>query len=408
MNEVFGEENLVCQLVWKSRQNEDTRAKTGVSVDHEYVVCYGRSETVPLRGAEKDLAKFSNPDDDPRGPWRSADLTGLATADRRPNLHYELTDPATGTVYECPPKGWRFDRSTMARKIEEGRVLFPENGQGRPRHKLFVNEMASQYKNITSVIQDFNTGQGTREANDLLGDGVMDFPKPSALPKLLCAQAAPDGSDLILDFFSGSCTTAQAVLELNREDGGNRRFIMVQLPEPTGREDFPTIAEIGKERIRRVIARMKQGDAGKLDLQDREQPEDLGFRVFKLQASNLQGWAPVSADDEAAVREQLQQQLEPLKEGWTEEAVIAEIALKEGFGLTYGTERVEGVRGNVVYRVTDPDRAEGMYVCLDERLSDETWRGLKLSGEYLFVCRDRALTDTQAANLALQCRLHVI
>ncbi len=102
MNEIFGEENWLGTFVWKSRQMVDNRTKTGISVDHEYVLCYGRSEDSVLRGSEKDLSKFSNPDNDPRGPWRSADMTGLATKDRRPNLHYDLEDPSTGIVYPCP------------------------------------------------------------------------------------------------------------------------------------------------------------------------------------------------------------------------------------------------------------------------------------------------------------------
>jgi adenine-specific DNA-methyltransferase len=146
-NETFGEEAFVAQFVWKSRVSEDTRAKT-------YVLCYGASESQALRGAHKDLSKFANPDNDPRGPWRSADLTGLATRDARPNLHYDLVDPATSLNYGCPPKGWRFDPTTMRRKIAEGRVLWPANPDGRPRHKLFLNEMESQFKNISSVLSN--------------------------------------------------------------------------------------------------------------------------------------------------------------------------------------------------------------------------------------------------------------
>lgn len=258
-DEVFGAENFVGQLVWKSRVSEDTRSITGLSNDHEYIVSYRRSESGRLRGVEKDLGKFSNPDNDRRGPWRSADITGLATRDRRPNLHYELVDPSTGQVYPPPHKGWRYERSTMATKIEEGRVLWPIDPGGRPRHKLFVNEMASPFKSATSVLQSWSTANGTREVNELLGGGVFDFPKPTGLIKFLIDQSSTgQPGDLVLDFFAGSSSTAHAVMLQNALDGEARRFIMVQLDERPGEKSaaanagFESIAEISRERIRRA------------------------------------------------------------------------------------------------------------------------------------------------------------
>lgn len=147
MDEVFGADRFIGQIVWKSRLSEDARNVSGLSTDHEYVLAYGSYSSTALRGAEKDLTKFSNPDRDPRGDWRSADLTGLATRARRPNLHYDLIDPKTRTNYGCPPMGWRFDRETMKLKIAEGRILFPRDREGRPRHKLFKDEMKSLFKN---------------------------------------------------------------------------------------------------------------------------------------------------------------------------------------------------------------------------------------------------------------------
>ena len=138
MDEVYGEENFVGVFAWKSRVSEDTRAKSGLSSDHEYVLIYRRSDLGRLAGNEKDGSTFSNPDDDKRGPWRSADLTGLATRERRPNLHYDLIDPEAGINYGCPPKGWRFEPATMETKIKEKRVLWPSSSSGRPRHKLFL------------------------------------------------------------------------------------------------------------------------------------------------------------------------------------------------------------------------------------------------------------------------------
>jgi adenine-specific DNA-methyltransferase len=408
MNEVFGEENLLAQLVWKSRKMVDNRTISGISVDHEYVICYGKSREVTLRGSEKDLSKFSNPDDDPRGPWRSADLTGLVTKDRRPNLHYDLPDPATGIVYPCPPKGWRFDPAEMRRRIDEGRVLFPQDGRGRPRHKLFLNEMKSLFTGFSSIVApDVFTQDGTKELLDLFGKEVIQFPKPLGLIRQLLRQSAAE-NDLVVDFFAGSATTAQALLDLNREDNGSRRFVMVQLPEPTGRQDYPTIAEIGKERIRRVIARMKEEDEGRLDLSTRDAPEDLGFRVFKLARSHYRPWQGVDGDTPEAYAAQMALFTDPLVEGWTVPGVIWEVALKEGFDLASRVERVASLAANAVYRVTDEDKDQSLTICLDEPLDADTLSTLNLTKEDLFVCRDTALDDALAANLALQCRLKTI
>ncbi len=414
MNEVFGEENFVATLVWKSRRSEDTRAKTGVSIDHEYIVCYRKSDVGVLRGADKDLEKFANPDNDPRGPWRSADLTGLATKERRPNLHYDLIDPETAINYGCPHKGWRFDPTTMGRKIEESRVLFPENGKGRPRHKLFLNEMKSLYKNISSVLTEPTTADGTRELNHLLGNSIFDFPKPTALLQLLVQQVT-DGTEFVLDFFSGSGTTSHAVLNANRMDNGSRSFIAVQLPEAAPpnsdaeKEGYKTIADISKERIRRVIHRMKEEAKGQQDMfKDRENPEDLGFRVFKLAQSNYRQWRGLEERDGEAWAQEMELFIDPLLPGWKPEDVIWETAIKQGYGLASTIEELGGIKTNRVWRVFDPDSEQSYRICLDDKLKDKTVAEFHLAKDDLFICRDVALTDEQAANLALQCKLKTV
>jgi adenine-specific DNA-methyltransferase len=226
---------------------------------------------------------------------------------------------------------------------------------------------------------------------------------------MLDISTEPRENDIVLDFFAGSCTTAQAVLELNREEGGDRRFIMVQMPEPTGVPDLPTIAEVGKERIRRVIARMRAEDTRKLDVSTRETPEDLGFRVFRLAPSNYRNWTGIDARDETDLAEEYARQMDlfidALVDGWEPSAVIAEVALKEaGFGLNYAVEML----GDDLYRVSDPDTDRSFYLSLaqDVQLSDV--EPLGLTAETLFVCRAMALDDTTAGNLQLQCRLKVI
>jgi adenine-specific DNA-methyltransferase len=335
LDDVFGEENFIAQLVWKARVSEDTRAINGVSTDHEYLICYGRSEAATFRGAEKDETKFDNRDNDTRGPWRSADLTGLAGPAARPNLHYDLINPATGINYGCPPKGWRYEPSTMEKKIAEGRILFPTESTGRPRHKLFLNEIENQFKNMTSVLTSASTADGTREANVLLGPSVFSFPKPVNLLKLLVEQATTE-EHVILDFFAGSGTTGHAVMAQNATDGGNRRYILVQLPEPLSpanrdqktAADFcdqhgkpRTIAELTKERLRRVGAKIK--DENPLFI------GDTGFRTYKLSTSNIRAWNP--GDDLAG---DIEAHISNLLPDRSEDDLLTELLLKTGLDLT--------------------------------------------------------------------------
>lgn len=244
LDEVFGQDNFVANFIWKSRLSEDNRNKTGASIDHEYVICFRKSDEGILLGTEKDVSKFANPDNDPRGPWRSADLTGLLSKEDRPNCHYDLINPATKIKYDCPPKGWRFDKTTMAKKIEEARVLWPASNDGRPRHKLFLNEMKSLNKNASTLLEGVNTSQGTKELEQILGASAFPFPKPRSLITALVSQIS-DTDCIVLDSFAGSGTTAHAVLALNKEDGGNRKFILVEC------EDYADT--ITAERVRRVI-----------------------------------------------------------------------------------------------------------------------------------------------------------
>ncbi|MBE0410354.1 MAG: site-specific DNA-methyltransferase [Anaerolineales bacterium] len=410
MNEIFGEENFIGQLIWKRRQTVDSRAKTGLSEDHEYVVVFGKGGETKLRGQLIDLSKFSNPDNDPRGDWWSADLTGLATKDQRPNLHYELVNPETGITYPCPENGWRYSIETMDKLIAEKRILWPATPDGRPRLKRFRSDREDDYTNLSSVLNTVYTTQGTRALKELFdGQDVLDFPKPVELIRLLIEQIT-NLDDVILDFFAGSATTAQAVFDLNRLDGGNRKFILVQLPEPTGNQDFSTISDIGKERISRVIARIHATQDNlnqmKLPLDSDQIPEDLGFRVYKLAPSHFKPWVGVEEKGAQAYAQQMELFRDPLVEGWTDEGVLTELAIKHGFSLSAQFEALEGVEK--LYRVSDLEKEQSFLVCLASRISLEDVAALNLQKEDLFICRDAALDDETAANLALQCQLETI
>ena len=258
-DEIFGESNFVTQFVWKSRQNKDNRNLNGVSVDHEYILAYSKLSGVRIfKGEERSGEGYSNPDNDPNGAWASANMAGIATESQRPNLHYDLINPATGINYGRPKMGWRYDRKTMAKLIAENKILWPDNPSGRPRKKTYLNELSGNLPGFSSVVgENLFTRSGTVEIDSLFEQRIFNFPKPSELIKCFVSQiTAP--SDIILDFFSGSATSAHAVMRLNAEDSGHRKFIMVQLPEPCDEKSeaykagYKTICDIGKERIRRA------------------------------------------------------------------------------------------------------------------------------------------------------------
>jgi adenine-specific DNA-methyltransferase len=350
MNEVFGEENCIGELIWKSRQNKDNRNISGLSIDHEYVLTYSKSNNERrLKGAERKIEQYSNPDNDERGKWVSGNMVGLLPEHQRPNCHYDLINPETGINYGKPKMGWRYDKKTMAKLIAEKRILWPKNKDGRPRRKVFLSDVSSELPNYTSIIgEKIYTRNGTKEIDELFKAKYFDFPKPSALISELTKQVCFGlDSDIILDFFSGSATTAHAVLELNKKDGGNRKFICVQLPEKCDEKSeaykagYKTIAEIGKERIRRVIRKIMEEQEGKLDLDGTNGKQDLGFKVFKLQDSNFKIWR-TQIENEEQLLEQLQQHLEPLDENIKTEDVLFELLLKSGVPLTAKIEEKAG------------------------------------------------------------------
>lgn len=408
MNEAFGEENFIAQLVWKSRQYPDARANTGISTDHEYILVYVRSDEFRFRGSERDETKFDNPDDDPRGPWMSRSMLGLATADQRPNLHYEIVDPSTGNRFSPPADtGWRYGKDKMQKLTDEHCILFPPTPEGRPREKKFRKDMTGDFIGFPSIIQDVFTAQGTAEIREIFGFQAIDFPKPSLLVQRLIEQTTSD-DDIVMDLFGGSATTAHAVLAQNRKDGGSRSFLIVQLPEPIINGEYKTIAEVAKERIRRVTAHFAKAAETKLDLTERQVPEDLGFRVFKLTPPNIQQWRAEEERDPDTYAQKLSLFNDPLVFGWKAENVIWEVALREGFGLRTTFQVRQLGNGNNVYEVIDIDSKQVFFICLDDQVRADLIRQLPLTPDDLFVCRDMALDDSAAANLALQCRLKTI
>ena len=226
-DDLFGEQKYIGTFIWKSRQNKDNRNITGISVDHEYVLVYAKQMNIRnFKGGERQTERYSNPDNDPRGPWTSGNMVGIATEEQRPNLHYDFIDHRTGINYGKPLMGWRYDRNTMKRLVDEDRIIFPDTPDGRPRRKVFLSDVKEVRPGFSSVIgTDIYRRTGTSDIVSVFGNRVFDFPKPVELLIQLLEQTTDDNS-IVLDFFAGSGTTAHAVLELNKRDSGHRRFIV--------------------------------------------------------------------------------------------------------------------------------------------------------------------------------------
>lgn len=403
-DEVFGEGNFIAQFIWQSRQNKDNRNITGVSVDHEYIICYSKQYGQRVfHGTERKTEQYNNPDNDPRGPWTSANMVGLATEEARPNLHYDLINPQDGVNYGCPAKGWRYDRNTMKRLIDEDRIIWPDSPSGRPRKKSFLFELSDNLPGYSSVFSSgVYTNTATKELTSIFNGHWFDFPKPIEIIRQLIQQTT-DSDDIILDFFSGSATTAHAVMQLNAEDGGNRRFILVQLPEVCDENSeafkagYKNICEIGKERIRRAGMKLSETAEQMQIGDDEKQPLDIGFRVFKLDTSNLKTWDSTPIEDEQLqlLFDRMNGMIHRVKSDRSDMDMVSEIMLKLGIPLTYSVAAVD-VNGKTAYTVGDDCL---LLICLAENVQPAD---VDAMAEYtpakLIISRDSFTDDTAMAN----------
>ncbi len=407
-DEIFGEGNFYASFVWQ-RRSGSMDSTDGTSTDHEYVLCYGKKKD-RLKGLKRTFEKYKNPDNDPRGPWIADNLSaGKAGGD----VYYEITDPETGNTF-LPPKGryWPYSPTTMKEKILEKRIIFPKEKPGRPMLKRFQNEAMSDYLPVSSLMRNFtekslpsnvltsalNT-RGTSEVQTLFQNKVFTFPKSIILLESLMSQVIERlDSDIVFDFFSGSATTAHAVMDLNSKDGGNRKFVMVQLPEAVDdnsesyKAGYPNICEIGKERIRRAGELIKK-ESGREDL-------DIGFKVLKLDSSNIKEWDATTAN----LEQSLFDAIDNIKEDRTTDDLLYEILLKYGLDLTLPIEELE-LCGKKVYVIA----FGSLVICLDDAITLDTVEEIaKLKEEYQaddlmrVVFRDNSFQDAEVKTNAIQ------
>ncbi len=409
MNEIFGEENFVASVVWKKKYGGGAKTKYYVDL-HEYVVCYAKNiatiDNIEIPYDEGLVAKYYKFRDEKyelRGPYR---LQPLATNsnDERPNLRYPIVHNGEEIWPEMQWQ-WSKDRTELAQKNNE-LVIVTSKGKTSVNFKQYLKDENGEVRTNKpfSIIEGIYTQHGTSEISDILGNGkIFPFPKPTKLIKeILCPFLKSD--DIILDFFAGSGSTAHAVLEMNSEDGGNRKFILVQLPEPTEREDYPTIAEITKERVRRVIKKLNEADDAKLDFDGKKQ--DRGFKVVKLSSSNFKVWDGTKAaekSEELAV--QLQMLVDNVKHDRKPLDMLYEIILKAGLPLTAPVAKVTAA-GSEVYMVDGGK----LLVCLEESISQDTLREMIGLKPLQVVCLDAAFhgNDMLKTNAVLEMKSHSI
>jgi adenine-specific DNA-methyltransferase len=357
-DEIFGTANFVAEFVWKRRVSS-AMADNNVSADQDYVICYHKGMLDGFKGIEKDFKRYSNPDNDPRGPWILDNLTVGMNASMRPNQAYDLVDPKTGKVYPFNPnRVWAFIPESMDRMIKEGRIIFPEDTSKRPMQKRFKNELKSTSNPFSTLMLDkvgLNT-EATRSIQQVMGGNIFDYSKPLSLLVTLIPQVC-NGDDIILDFFAGSSVSAHAVIQLNAEDGGNRKFIMVQLPESCDEKSeafkagYKTIAEISKERIRRAGKKIleelttestenhgknknefsDEADSSVSSVPSVVKNLDIGFRVLKVDSSNM---ADVYYMPDAIEQDQLEVFIDNIKPDRTPEDLLFQVLLDWGVDLT--------------------------------------------------------------------------
>lgn len=406
MNEIFGEENFIEQIVWKNKFGAGALTK-GIANVHEYILCYSNGGIVNIEVPldEQDIDKYTGRDSKyaQRGGYVTQPLA-TTSKDARPNLRYAIYHEGNEI---WPEKQWYWSEERFKRAYENDQIVVREtNGKFSVRFKQYLKSedgTMRRKKPVSIQLGPFNQ-EGTQEIREIFGSKVFDFPKPSALVKFLFSFVVNDQQEsdgIYLDFFSGSCPAAQAVLELNEEDSGRRSFIMVQLAEKVPlkslaeKEGYRTVAEIGKERIRRVIAKPHEDIHVGAAESNKMANEYLGFRVLKLTISNYERWTDFEGHNQRDYQMKLaKSSASPLVEGWTIENVLTEIMLLHGFPLDC-TKHVESSFAKNVVRVIASDFHDFLlYICLDKTIAEETGEQLlSVNKSDVVICIDSALTD---------------
>ncbi len=434
MDEIFGEENFVAIFPCRKRTAKSD-VPFRVSQDYEWLLCFAKSNlfSACIKGNTR---KYYESPDLPGRAWRIHEMTTHRTATERPNSNFTIIDPKTGKKYPVNPNAvWRVTKESFKKFYKENRIVFPGDYDflniSKPVLRYFKDEdEAKTGGELGFVTVSTNlpkevgmTQDGTKDIDSLFDRKIFGFPKPMSLIKyLIKITTSLDKTALILDFFAGSGTTGHAVWDLNKGDGGNRKFILVQLDEKVLDEEikkeFPAVADICIERLRRVAEKYKKEIALASPRNDKNGGgQDFGFKVFRLDKSNFNLKDEFEIEKGQDAEELKKKYLEwlgmfvdqPLVSGWKKIDVIYEVLLKEGLNLNSQIERVR-IKNNHCYYVKDTEQNLEFYICLEDKIENETIEEIRTS-KYkgkTFVFLDKALTDNDKINLSAFVRLKVI
>lgn len=420
MNEIFGEENFIASFIWQKMDSPSRNdPERYVSEYHEYLIAFGKSkDVVGLKKKAKSqiLDGYTLQLSDGRmARRRQLRKNGKgARREDRPTMFFPLTAPDETKVLPIAPDGWEgrwvLSEETWEERTKQGLTQWIKRERGWVPYYLEVApaEPAVPWPTLWTEVDQ--NRQAVAKFTELMGSNInFANPKPvDLLQQILRLATSPDDEDLILDFFAGSGSTAHAVLEHNKLDGGNRKFILVQIPEAVANPSYPTIAEITKARLRRAFERLTLQLGNELELSEDSSP--AGFRVFKLTASNFQRWRNYEEQQVGGLLLQMEkQQQTPLAAGYKEADVLTELALQEGIALPARQIEVTDFTRNKVFCLTDNFNAHRLFICLDPELWDETVEQIaQLPEEDVFYCFDSALSDAAKIQLAECCRIVTI
>ncbi len=394
-NEIFGQSNFITDIIWEKRYTRNNDAKL-MSTVIDHILCYRKSDKlIKLREprTDKQNSTYSNPDNDPRGVWTSVLFTSQRTKEERPNLSYAIKNPFTGEMIEHPTNAWKYSKQQYEQLAADNRLYWGKDGGNTyPRLKRFLSELDEGIVpiNLWYYKDTATLDEGTKLVDSILGKDVFDYPKPIQIIQRMLRMM--DSKDfIVLDFFSGSATTAHAVMQLNAEDGGNRKFIMVQLPEATDEKSeaykagYKNICEIGKERIRRAGKKIKEESP--LTTQDL----DTGFRVLKLDSSNMQDvyYTPAEFNEQKLFDDNIK----PDRLGNDGEDLLFQTMIELGIELSAKIEK-RSIAGKAVWSVSDGY----LMACFDEEVNETTITEIARQHPYYFVMRDSSLANDQVAD----------
>ncbi len=417
MDEVFGAENFVATIIWQKVYSPKNSARH-FSEDHDFIVAYARhAETwIPKRWprtAEME-ARYSNPDDDPRGPWKASDFSAR-------NFYSEGTYPITcpsGRRLNGPPRGryWVVSEDKLHELDEDNRIWWGTDGNNAPAIKRFLSEVREG--RVPQTLWQYQDVGHTQEAKQELvrhidfgtTENVLNSVKPTRLiQRMLQTATDVDSDDIILDFFAGSAPTGHAVYKQNMADGGNRRFILVQLPERLRdpEKGMETIFDMGLTRLRNVSEQLMSQEHLKLPgVSAAEQTSALGCRVFRLASSNFQIWdATEAATDEEGLSDQLRLFADHVLPGRSEQDILYELMLKAGLPLTAKIEEKE-IAGETAYSIADGL----LLICLANPITQDILRAMIALDPRRIICLDPAFggNDQLKTNTVLEMKSHGI